>query len=48
MKDPGNEDVLEDGTYENIQREAINCRLQVLARLPVAGQDNFIHAQQEC
>ena len=30
MKDPGNEDVLEDGTYENIKRDAINCRLQVL------------------
>ena len=30
MKDPGNEDVSEDGTYENIKREAINCRLQVL------------------
>ena len=29
MKDPGNEDVLEDGTYESIKREAINCRLQV-------------------
>ena len=29
-KDPGNEDVLEDCTYENIKREAINCRLQVL------------------
>ena len=29
-KDPGNEDVSEDGTYENIKREAINCRLQVL------------------
>ena len=23
MKDPGNEDVLEDGAYENIKREAI-------------------------
>ena len=31
MKVPGNEDVLEDGTHENIQREAINCRLQVSA-----------------
>ena len=30
MKDPGNEDVLEDGAYENIKREAINCRLHVL------------------
>ena len=27
MKDPGNEDVLED---ENIKREAINCRLEAL------------------
>ena len=25
-----NEDVLEDGAYENIKREAINCRLHVL------------------
>ena len=30
MKDPGNEDVLEDGAIEKITREAINCRLQVL------------------
>ena len=30
MKDPGNEDVLEHGAYENLKREAINCRLQVL------------------
>ena len=29
MKDPGNEDVLEDGAYENIKREKINCRLHV-------------------
>ena len=29
-KDPGDEDVSEDCTYENIKREAINCRLQVL------------------
>ena len=44
MKDPGNEDVLEDGAYENIKREAINCRLHfAVFRLPVAGWD-FIHA----
>ena len=30
MKDPGNEDVLEDGAYENKKREAINYRSQVL------------------
>ena len=30
MKVPGDEDVLEDGTYENIQREELNCRLQGL------------------
>ena len=30
MKDPGNEDVLEDGAFQKITREAINCRLQVL------------------
>ena len=29
IKDPGNKDVLENGTCENIKREAINCRLQV-------------------
>ena len=46
-KDPGNEDVSEDGAYENIKRELSN-KLQVAGfRLPLAGQD-FIHAQQEC
>ena len=44
MKGPGNEDVLEAGAYENIKREAINCRLHfAVFRLPVAGRD-FIHA----
>lgn len=43
MKNPGYEDVLEDGAYENIKREAI-IKLQVARfRLPVAGRD-FIHA----
>ena len=37
IKDPGNKDVLENGTCENIKREAINWRLQI------AGQD-FTHA----
>ena len=44
MKYPGNEAVLEEGTYENIKRETINNSLQVAGfRLPVAGQD-FTHA----
>ena len=30
MKDPGNEDVLENSMYENIKGESINCRFQVL------------------
>ena len=29
MKVPRNEGVLEDSMYENIKREAINCKLQV-------------------
>ena len=46
MKDPGNEDVLEDGAIEK-NNERSN-KLQVAGyRLPLAGQD-FIHAQQEC
>ena len=30
MKVPGSEDGLEDGTDENIEKQAINCRWQVL------------------
>ena len=43
MKEPGNEDVLEEGTYENIQREAINCRLQVLGYQLQVRIISFMH-----
>ena len=43
MKNPGNEDALEDGTYENIQREPINCTLQVLGYQLQVRIISFMH-----
>ena len=43
MKDPGNEDVLENGMYENIKKEAINCRLHELKPHSELSDNHGVH-----
>ena len=43
MKDPGNEDVLEDGTYKNINREAIKLLVAGFKGYQLQVRISFMH-----